>query len=326
MIGRRDFITLLGGAAAWPLATRAQQRLPVIGFLDGLSPGSDNYLLNAFRQGLRETGFVEHQTVGIEYRWAEGRYERLPMMAADLVRQQVAALFATPTSAAIAAKAATTTIPVVFLTSADPVQVGLVASLNRPGGNVTGATAYVAQLASKQLDMQRKLVPNAMRFGVFVNPNAPENAEHQVKDLQTAATTLGLNLRLLKVGGEAEINEAFAALVAERVEALFVTADAFLLALRNPIITLAARYRIPTMYPRREYVEAGGLITWTSSVVDATRQAGVYAGRILKGERPADLPITQPIKFELVINLKTAKAVSLDVPPTLLAVADEVIE
>jgi putative ABC transport system substrate-binding protein len=322
---RREFVTLFGGALAMPPAARAQQRLPVIGLLSGLSPGSAEDV-QAFRQGLRDTGYVEHQTVGIEYRWGEGRYERLPAMAADLVHQQVVALFATPTAAALAAKAATATIPVVFLTGADPVQVGLVTSLNRPGGNVTGTTAYVAQLSSKRLDFLHKLVPNAATLGVFVNPNASANADPQVKDLQVAATSFGLNLRIINVGSDGDIDPAFSTLVAAHADALFVTADAFLLSRRDPIVALAARHRLPAMYPRRGYVDSGGLISYTTSVFDAARQAGVYTGRILKGEKPGDLPVTQPTKFELIINLKTARALGLEVPDTMLAIADEVLE
>ena len=326
---RREFITLLGGAAAaWPLGARAQQRLPVIGLLSGFSPAGGAATLEAFRQGLTDTGFVEHQSVGIEYRWAEGSYDRLPTMAADLVRRQVALILTTPTAGALAAKAATTTIPVVFMIAGDPVQVGLVPSLGRPGGNLTGATFYVAQLASRQLEVLHQLLSKAASIGVLVNPHAPAaNVEPQVRDLRTAANVLGLRLHVVNAASERDAEAAFATLVSIPVDALFVTSDAiFSQQLRAPLVALAARYRLPTLYGHREYVEAGGLICYTSSVFDAGRQAGVYAGRILNGAKPADLPVTQPTKFELVINLKTAKSLGITVPDKLLALADEVIE
>jgi putative ABC transport system substrate-binding protein len=317
---------VLGGAAAWPLMAGAQQRLPVIGFLSGFSPATDPSLA-AFRQGLGEMGFVEHQNIGIEYRWAEGRYDRLPAMAADLVRRQVAVILTTPTAGALAAKAATTAIPVVFLIAGDPVEIGLVSSLNRPGGNLTGSTFYVAQLASRQLEILHDLVPRAAIIGVLVNPNARANAEPQIRDLRDAANALGLRLQVIEVGSEADLGTAFAMLTGEHADALFVTADGFFHnRLREPIIALTARHRLPAMYVYRDCVEAGGLICYTSSIFDAARQGGVYAGRILKGAKPADLPVTQPTKFELVINLKTAKALGLTVRDKLLAIADEVIE
>ena len=324
---RREFIMLLGGAAVSPHSAHAQQLLPVIGLLSGFSPSGGAETLEAFRQGLSESDFVEHQNIGIEYRWAEGRYDRLPAMAADLVRRKVAVILADVTAAALAAKAATTTIPVVFITAGNPVELGLVASLSRPGGNVTGATSYVAQLASRQLEMLHELLPTAAIVGVFINPHARANAEPQVRDLRSAATAYGLRLHVIEVGGEGDLATAFASLVGARADALFVTADGFLHnQQRDPIIALAARHRLPAMYVYRDCVEAGGLICYTSSVLDATRQAGVYAGRILKGAKPADLPVTQPTKFELAINLKTAKALGLTVPDKLLALADEVIE
>ena len=330
MMQRREVITLLGGAAAaWPLAARAQQpAMPVVGLLSGFLPSGGAETLAAFRQGLTETGFVEHQNIGIEYRWAEGNYDRLPAMAADLVRRQVSLILTTPTAGALAAKAATTTIPVVFLTAGDPVHLGLVASLARPGGNVTGATFYVAQLASRQLEVLHELLPKAATIGVLVNPNAPVvNVEPQVRDLGTAANALGLRLHITNAANERDAELAFATLVKFPVDALFVTSDAiFSQQLREPLVSLAARYRLPALYGHREYVQSGGLICYTSSVSDAGRQAGVYAGRILKGAKPADLPVTQPTKFELVINLKTAKSLGITVPDKLLAIADEVIE
>jgi ABC-type uncharacterized transport system substrate-binding protein len=328
-VKRRDFITLLGGTAAtWPIAARAQQRLPVIGLLSGFSATGGADTLAAFRQGLSDTGFVEHQNIGIEYRWADGRYERLPEMAADLVRRQVALILTSPTAGALAAKAATRTIPVVFLIAGDPVQVGLVPSLGRPGGNLTGATFYIAQLASRQLEVLHQLVPKAVTIGVLVNPNAPAvNVEPQVRDLELAAKALGLRLRIVNVGSEAEASAAFATLAGERADAVFITADGlFNTQLRDPFVALAARHRLPAMSGYRDFVTGGGLICYTSSVFDAGRQAGVYAGHILKGAQPGVLPVTQPTKFELVINLKTAKSLGLDVPDKLLAIADEVIE
>ena len=326
---RRTFITLVGGAAAWPLTVRAQQpAMPVIGVLGGFSFAGGAATLAAFRQGLSDTGYVEHHNLGIEYRWAEGRYDRLPAMAADLVGRQVAVILTTPTAAALAAKAATASIPIVFLIAGDPVQIGLVASLNRPGGNLTGATFYVAQLVSRQLKMLHELRPGAMTIGVLVNPNAPAaNVEPQVRELQTAANALGLRLRVVNATNEWDAEAAFSTLVNAPVDALLVTSDGiFSQQLREPLVALAVRYRLPTLYSHREFVEDGGLICYTSSVFDAGRQAGVYAGRVLKGAKPADLPVTQPTKFELVINLKTAKAIGLEVPDKLLALADEVIE
>jgi putative tryptophan/tyrosine transport system substrate-binding protein len=326
MMQRRAFITLFGSAATWPFAASAQQRLPVIGFLSGFSPGTDDSLA-AFRQGLSDVGFVEHQNIGIEYRWAEGRYDRLPAMAADLVQRGMAVISTNVTAAALAAKAATTTIPIVFTTAGDPVELGLVVSLSRPGGNLTGSTSYVAQLTSRQLEVLHELVPRAATIAVLINPHARANAEPQIRDLRNAANALGLRLYVIEVSSEGDLAAAFATPASERADALFVTADAFLhLQLRDPIIALAARHRLPAMYLYRDCVEAGGLICYTSSLLDAFRHSGVYAGRILKGAKPVDLPVTQPTRFELVINLKTAKALGLAVPDKLLALADEVIE
>jgi putative ABC transport system substrate-binding protein len=301
--------------------------MPVIGFLSGFSPTGGADTLAAFRQGLSDAGFIEHQNVGFEYRWAEGRYDRLPAMAADLARRQVALILTSPTAAALAAKAASATIPIVFLIAGDPVELGLVAALNRPGGNATGATFYVAQLTSRRLEVLHELVPKAATIGVFMNPNARENADPQVKDLRAAAELLGLRLQVMEVGSEGDLGTAFATLKGARADALFVTADGFFNAqLRNAIIAQAAHHRLPAMYAYREFVADGGLISYTSPVFDAGRQAGVYAGRILKRASPANLPVTQPTKFELVVNLKTAKALGLNVPDKLLALADEVIE
>jgi putative ABC transport system substrate-binding protein len=259
-MNRREFITLIGGAAAWPLAARAQQPgLPVVGFLNGFSFRASAETLAEFRQGLNDSGYVEHHNVGIEYQWAENQYDQLPSMAADLVRRHVALIFATPTAAALAAKAATKTIPVVFVTGNDPVQVGLVASLNRPGGNITGATFYVAQLASRQLELLRELVPKAVTVGVFVNPNALANAEPQIRDLQIAANALGLRLRFFNVSSEDDAKTAFATFVGEPADALLVTADGlFRYQLRHSIIAMTARHRLPTMYAYRESVVSGG--------------------------------------------------------------------
>jgi ABC-type uncharacterized transport system substrate-binding protein len=298
-LNRRGVIGLVGGAAAaWPIAARAQ-RLPVIGFLIGFSPSTDGGTVAAFRQGLSDTGYVEHQNFGIEYRWAEGRYDQLAAMAADLVRREVAVIVTSPTAAALAAKAATATIPVVFLTAGDPVQLGLVASLSRPGGNATGATFYVAQLASRQLELLRELVPNASTVGVLVNPKAGANAEPQVRELSSAANALGLRLDILEVGNEADAKTAFATLVSERADAVFVTADGlFMDRLRDPLITLAAHHSLPAMYPYRGVVEAGGLICYTSSSTAAARQVGVYAGRypadqIRSGDQPQDSKVAR---------------------------------
>jgi putative ABC transport system substrate-binding protein len=326
-VKRREFIALSGGtAAAWPLTAGAQQAaVPVIGLLAGNSPSTFADDLMSMRQGLSDMGFVEHRNVGIEYRWAEDRYDRLPAMATDLVRQQVALIYAAPTVAVLAAKSVTRTIPIVFATAGDPVQLGLVASLNRPGGNVTGTTFYAGQLASKQLEFLHELLPRAAIIGVLANPNSPL-ADYQLKDLEAAANVLGLHLHVLHVSREAEIETAFASFIAQRADALFVTADALLRGRADAIVALATQHRIPAMYAQRDFVTVGGLISYTSSISDAVRHSGRYIGRILKGEKPADLPVTQPTKFELVINLKTARALGLDVPVKLLALADAVIE
>jgi putative ABC transport system substrate-binding protein len=319
---RREFITLLGGTAiSWPLAARAQQAaMPVIGFLNGVSPQA--YALNVagFLQGLKETGYIEGQNVTIEYRWAEGQYDRLPGMVADLVRRQVAVIVAN-TPAAPAAKAATTKIPIVFLSGDDPVQNGLVTSLNRPGGNVTGLTLISSALEGKQLGMLRELVPAATSIAFLVNPTNP-NSEANVRGAQEAARTLGQQIHILNASTETEIDTAFQV----RSDALVVAPDGFFINRSDQLVALAVRHAVPTMYPFRGFTAAGGLMSYGVSLPDQYRQLGAYTGKILQGAKPADLPVLQPTKFELVINLKTAKTLGLTIPPGVLAIADEVIE
>jgi ABC-type uncharacterized transport system substrate-binding protein len=322
---RRQFISLLGGAAAWPLAARAQQpAMPVIGLLDIRSPDTMEGRLRAFRQGLRDTGYVERENVAIEYRWAENQVDRLPALAAELVRRQVA-VFVTAGGpvAVLAAKAATTTIPVVFAVAEDPVRLGLVASLARPGGNLTGINLFTIELAAKRLELLRELVPGATRMAVLVTA---ANAETTVRDVEAAARALGLQIQVFNVSTSREIDAAFATFAHERPDALFVSGDPFLSGRRIQLAQLAAFHRLPTTYALRDYAEAGGLMSYGPSITDAFRQIGVYTGRILKGAKPADLPVVQPNKFELVINAQTARMLGLTVPPPLLALADEVIE
>jgi putative tryptophan/tyrosine transport system substrate-binding protein len=322
---RRYFITLLGGTAAmWPLAAWAQQPLPVIGFLHQGPPESSS-LTNAFRQGLSETGISEGRDVTIENRWAEGQYDRLPALAADLVSRRVAVIAADFLPAALAAKAATQTVPIVFLSGSDPIAAGLVSSFNRPTGNVTGLAFMFTLLGAKNLELLREIVPKANVIGALLNPRNP-NAEPQSRDLQAAASTLGQELVVFGASNEREIDNSFAQLAQRRVGALVVTADGFLIGRQDQIVALATRYAMPAIFPLSQYVTAGGLMSYGANLPDGFRQTGIYVGRILKGAKPADLPVQQSTKIEFVINLKTAKTLGLTIPPNLLAIADEVIE
>jgi putative tryptophan/tyrosine transport system substrate-binding protein len=329
MIRRREFITLLGGtAAAWPLAAGAQQpAMPVIGFLYPTSPDTNADRLRGFRQGLKETGYVEGENVAIEYRWAENQMDRLPPLAAELVRRQVAVIAATGgLDSALAAKTATTTIPIVFSVTEDPVRLGLVASLARPGGNMTGVNLVVGELTAKRLALLRELVPGAARVAVLVNPANTVNAETTLRDVEPAARAMGLQIKVLKASTSREIEAAFATFVRERPDALLVGGDPFFRARRVQLANLASHHSIPATYALRDYAEAGGLMSYGSNLTDSYRQIGVYTGRILKGAKPADLPVVQSTRFELVLNAPTARMLGLTVPPQLLATADEVIE
>jgi ABC-type uncharacterized transport system substrate-binding protein len=323
-VRRRQFISLLGGAlAAWPLAASAQQpAMPVIGFLDPRSPDTMESRLRAFRQGLKDSGFVEGENLAIEYRWAEGQYDRLLALAAELDRRKVAVIVA---SGGRAAKAVTTIIPVVFVTAEDPEKVGLVASLARPGGNLTGVSILQAELAPKRLELLRVLVPGAVRVAVLINPKNPA-ADITLKELDAPARAMGLQIQVLTAGTSREIDAAFATFVRERPDALFVTAETFFNSRRVQLVHLATRHAVPTAYGGRDYPEIGGLMSYGPNIADAYRHIGAYAGRILKGAKPADLPVVQSSKFELVINHQTARMLGITVPPSLLATADEVIE
>ena len=324
---RRDFIKAVGSAAAWPLAARAQQpTMPVIGFLSGVSPQSYVHVVAAFRQGLKEAGYVEGQSIVIEYRWAQNEIDRLPALAADLVSRRVAVIATTGTPSAFAARAATTTIPIVFEVGFDPVAVGLVASLSRPGGNLTGVTNLGVEVEAKQLELLHELVPTATTIALLVNPTNRTLADMLSRDMQPAADKLGLKLQVLNASTDRDFDTVFTTLARHRPGALVIGADIFFISRSQQLAALAVRYAIPASFYFREFVVAGGLMSYGGSFTEAHRQVGVYVGRILKGDKPADLPVLRPTKFELVINLKTAKALGLTVPPALLTSADEVIE
>jgi putative tryptophan/tyrosine transport system substrate-binding protein len=326
---RREFITLIGGAAAaaWPLAARAQQpAMPLIGFLDTRSPDAMTDRLRAFREGLKDSGYVERENVAIEYRWAENQLDRLPELAADLVQRRVAVIAAPTPYPAFAAKAATTTIPIVFIAPEDPVRLGLVASLARPGGNLTGINLFSGELTAKRLEFLREMVPGAARIAVLVNPANATTTETTLRDVQSAAGAMGLQIQVLNASTIREINAAFATLVRERPDAVFVGLDVFLNSRRAQLVNLASRHAVQATFSNRDFAEIGGLMSYGTNIADAFRQVGVYAGRILKGAKPADLPVVQSNKFELVINAQTATMLGLTVPEKLLVAADEVIE
>ena len=324
---RREFMMLVGSAAAWPLMARAQQRMPVIGFLGSSSPDSYAQPVRAFRQGLSETGYIEGRNVAIEFRWADGQNDRLPALAADLVRRQVSVIAAPgSTPAALAAKAATATIPIVFQVGIDPIAAGLVTSLARPGGNITGVTNINTELVSKRLELLRELVPKATIVALLVNPTSPEITQAVSTDLQSTVRNLGLQLHILQASTERDFDEVFTTLTQLRVGALVIAPDAFFISRSEKRGALTASHAVPAITQFREFVVAGGLMSYGGSFTEPTRQVGIYTGRILKGEKPADLPVHQPMKVELVINLKTAKALGVTVPQSVLNRADEVIE
>jgi ABC-type uncharacterized transport system substrate-binding protein len=325
-MGRREFVALLGGAATWPLAARAQQRaLPVIGLLSSRSPSVDTLLIAIIRQALNESGLVEGQNVTFDYRGAEGRYDRLAGLAADLVRRQVAVIITMGGEPSVlAAKAATATIPIVFVGGADPVRIGLVTNLNRPGGNITGSSSFIFELEPKRLGLLQELRPHATKAAALVNP--ANNIEAQISDIQSAARNLGQEITILNASAIREIDAVFAKLIEMRADTLLVAADPLFFDRAPQLVVLAARHAIPAVYSRREFTAAGGLMSYGANANEGYRLLGLYAARILKGEKPGDLPIQQPTKFELVINLSTARAIGLEVPPSLLARADEVIE
>ncbi len=325
---RREFITVLGGAAVvWPLAARAQQTtMPVIGFLGSETPDLFAGRLGAFGKGLNEAGFADGRNVAIEYRWAESRYDRLPALAADLVRRQVTVIVAPTTPSAFAAKAATTTIPIVFTTGSDPVEIGLVASLDRPGGNITGVANLTVETSAKQLELLHELVPSATVIALLINPNNPILGEILSKNLQAAGLAIGRQIRVVSAGTERDIDAGFAGLVQQGVGAVVVGNDSFFNSRPDQLVALAARHAVPVIYPYREFAAAGGLMSYGSSLTETYRLVGNYTGRILKGDKPADLPVQQSTKVELVINLKTAKALGITVPLPLVGRADEVIE
>jgi ABC-type uncharacterized transport system substrate-binding protein len=326
-VKRRQFITLLGGAAAWPVVARAQRSpLPVVGFLNTASPDTMADRLRGFRQGLKDTGYVEGENVAIEYHWAENQTDRLAQLAAELVRRQVAVIAANSTSPALATKAATATIPIVFIVAEDPVKLGLVASLARPGGNATGINFYSGELVAKRLELLRELVPAANRVAVLVNPANATSTDTTLKDLEPAARAMRLQTQVLNASTSGDINATFATFVRKRPDALFVGIDPFLISRRVQLVQLATLHKVPATYPTRDCAEVGGLMSYGASIVDAYRQAGVYTGHILKGAKPTDLPVVQASKLELVINLQTARMLGLTVPATLLSTADEVIE
>jgi putative tryptophan/tyrosine transport system substrate-binding protein len=324
---RRDFMTLLGGAAAtWPLAAVAQQpSKPVVGFLSPQSAIASAHLLAAVRRGLNESGLIEGQNVAIEPRWAEGRYDRLPALAAELIHHPVTVLVASAPPAAVAAQAATSTIPIVFSSGADPVRLGLVAGLNRPGGNITGVSHFSLALEAKRLEILHELVPDAVRIAVLVNPTLP-GAEAITDEMQAAARALGVKVHVVNASSEDDLDAAIASIVGAAARGLVVASDPFFLSRRDRLVSAVARRAIPAIYQFREFAAAGGLVSYGANLADGYRLVGVYAGRIIRGEKPADLPVVQPSKFELVINLNTAKALHLEVPPMLIARADEVIE